>query len=280
MAAVLVARQSAIQHRRPLVYIQAIDEPQSVDPRTNTVHLLKQLLAVPSLSQTKRLPGVVLFHQGMRGRLTTTLQQPFAVQDAEFTVRGFEPDPADQYINSKIRMTSCSEMKCTRMPKAIYVQLDDCDLQFLPPGSCWLHRATGHNDTCDECLCAVQPGLFAIKPITRTWKFYFEPGRYITINRTQFPLMPLESVSLYSMQGTTADPGLYAYWAFPSQCSEAVRWLIVYVLLSRPRALDKLKSINLNKKIREIIEKGPPADLVQTSGRLFKEKNRTYARAC
>ena len=88
----------------------------------------------------------------------------------------------------------------------------------------------------------------------RTWTFYFEPGRYITINRTQFPLMPLESVSLYSMQGTTADPGLYAYWAFPSQCSEVVRWLIVYVLLSRPRALDKLKSINLDKKIRELIE--------------------------
>ena len=84
--------------------------------------------------------------------------------------------------------------------------------------------------------------------------------------------MPLESVSLYSMQGNTADPGLYAYWAFPSQCSEAVRWLIVYVLLSRPRALNKLKSINLNKKIRKIIEKGPPADLVQTFDRLFKEK--------
>ena len=131
MAAVLVARQSAIRHQRPLVYIQAIDEPRSVDPRTNTIQLLEQLLAVPSLSQTKRLPGVVLFHQGMRMRLTTTLQQPFAVQDVECTVRGFDPDPADQYINSKIRTTSCSELKCTRMPKAIYVQLDDCDCPIL-----------------------------------------------------------------------------------------------------------------------------------------------------
>ncbi len=74
------------------------------------------------------------------------------------------------------------------------------------------------------------------------------------------------------MQGTTADRGLYAYWMFPKQCSEAVRWLIVYVMLSRPRSLDTLKSINLTKKIRESIEKGPPKDLVQTFDTLFAEK--------
>ena len=108
MASALVARQSAIRNMRPLVYIQAIDEPQGVDPGTNTVNLFKEMLAVPSLSQTKRLPGVVLFHQGMRMRLTTTLQQPFAVQDAECTVVGFEPDPADHHINSKIRTTSAT----------------------------------------------------------------------------------------------------------------------------------------------------------------------------
>ena len=145
MCAVLVARQSATRHRRPLVYIQANDEPRSIDPHANTGDLFKQLLAVPSLSQIKKLPGVVLFHQGMRMRLTTTLQQPFAVQDAECTVVGFEPDPADHNINSKIRLSSYTEMKCTRMAKAIYVQLDDCDLQFLPPGSCALHRMTGHD---------------------------------------------------------------------------------------------------------------------------------------
>ena len=205
-------------------------------------------------------------------RLTTALQQPFPVQSAELSVVGFEPDLADQYINSKIRMTSCSEMKCTRMPKAIYVQLDDCDLQFLPPGSCWLHRATGHNATCDDCLCAVQPGLFAIKPITRTWRFYYEAGKYISIKRTSFPVMPLESISLYSMQGTTADPGMVAYWIFPLRCSETIQWLIVYVMLSRPRSLSQLKSVNLTTKIREIIERGPPEDLVKNFQSLFSEK--------
>ena len=283
MCAVLVARQSAIRHRRLLVYIQAIDEPRSIDPHANTGDLFKQLLAVPSLSQTKKLPGVVLFHQGMRMRLITTLQQPFAVQDAECTVVGFEPDPADHNINSKIRLSSYTEMKCTRMPKAIYVQLDDCDLQFLPPGSCALHRMTGHNATCANCLCAVPPGRFAVRPLNRSWRFYFEStrsGKYLMVNRKQFPLMPLESVSLYSLQGTTADPGLYAYWMFPKQCSEVMRWLIVYVMLSRPRSLGQLRSINLNKKIRDIIEKGPPKELVRTFDILFSEKiERTHEAA-
>ena len=131
---------------------------------------------------------------------------------------------------------------------------------------------TGHDATCELCVRAVQPGVFAVKPITRTWRFYTESGKYVTVSRTQVPLMPLEAVNLYSMQGTTADPGLYAYWTFPNRCSEAVRWLIVYVMLSRPRSLDKLKSINLTKKIREIIEQGPPKDLVQRFESLFKEK--------
>ena len=172
MAAVLVARQSAIRHRRSLVYNQAIDQPHSVDPDTSTAELFKQLLAVPSLLQTKRLPRVVLLHQAMCMRLTTTLQQPFAVQDAQLSVVGFEPDPADQHINAKIRMTSCSEMKCTRMLKATLVKQDDCHFQFLPPGPCPLHRMTGHNVMCANCLCAVQSGAFAVKPITRNWRFY------------------------------------------------------------------------------------------------------------
>ena len=97
------------------------------------------------------------------------------------------------------------------------------------------------------------------------------------VNRKQFPLMPLESVSLYSLQGTTADPGLYAYWMFPKQCSEVMRWLMVYVMLSRPRSLGQLRSINLNKKIRDIIERGPPKELVLTFDTLFAENiERTY----
>ena len=74
------------------------------------------------------------------------------------------------------------------------------------------------------------------------------------------------------MQGTTADPGMVAYWFFPQRCSNTVKWLIVYVLLSRVRSLATLTSVGLTDKVRAIIEQGPPEDLVATFHKLFDGK--------
>ena len=43
-------------------------------------------------------------------------------------------------------------------------------------------------------------------------------------------------------------------------------------MLSRPRSLGQLRSINLNKKIRDNIEKGPPKEFLSTFDTLFAEK--------
>ena len=63
-----------------------------------------------------------------------------------------------------------------------------------------------------------------------------------------------------------------AYWQTPSRATTQVRWLIVYVMLSRPRSLATLRSLGLGKHIREIIEGGPPTDLVESFEALFSEK--------
>ena len=95
------------------------------------------------------------------------------------------------------------------------------------------------------------------------------------MQRTQFPLTPAPAMPLYSMQGTTADPGMVAYWFFPQRSSPTVKWLIVYVMLSRPRSLATLISVGLTDKVRAIIEQGPPEDLVATFHKLFDEKIKT-----
>ena len=216
MASFLVARQSANTAHQTLFYVQAIDEPIGLAPNINTEDFHMELLQIPNVSQTKRLPGIVLFHQHMRMRFTTTIQQPFAVQDVECTVIGFDPDPADTSLQARLLSTSTptAEWTCKLMPKAIYVKLDECDFVFLPPGTCSIHRQLGHDETCEACVSAVQPGVFAVKPLVRTWRKYFldGSGKYVSVRRRQFPLMPLEAVALYSMQGTTADPGMVAYW--------------------------------------------------------------------
>ena len=43
-------------------------------------------------------------------------------------------------------------------------------------------------------------------------------------------------------------------------------------MLSRPKSLGQLRSINPNNKIRDIIEKGSPKELVRTFNTLFADK--------
>ena len=92
------------------------------------------------------------------------------------------------------------------------------------------------------------------------------------VQRKQFLLTPALAVPLYSMQGTTADPSMSAYWFSPQRCSPTVKWLIVYVMLSRPRSLATLTSVGVTDKVRAIIEQGPPEELVATFNKLFVGK--------
>ena len=105
----------------------------------------------------------------------------------------------------------------------------------------------------------MQRGVFAVKPTKRSWKYELPNAKdqFVKVTRKQLPIMPAQVVPLYSMQGTTADPGLVAYWCFPDFCTETVKWLVVYVMLSRPRSLDTLRSVGLGlheEKIRALIE--------------------------
>lgn len=276
MAAFMLARASAQKSRQTLFYAQAIDQALTPMQRASGRQFYEELLQIPSLSATKRLPAVALWHQGMRMKFTTTLQQPFAVQDVECTVVGFEPNDKDSDTHATLAaQLRPGEHSCELMPVAIYVQIDDCDHQFLPPPPCPAHRPTGRDDSCLNCNSAARPGIFAVTPVTRSFKYHYDPkdkSKYVNVRRKQFPLMPALAMPLYSMQGTTADPGMVAYWFFPQRCSPTVKWLIVYVILSRPRSLATLVSVGLTDKVRDIIQQGPPEELVATFHKLFDGK--------
>ena len=276
MAAFMLARASARRSGQTLFYAQAVDQPLTVIQRASREDFYAELLKIPSLSATKRLPAVLLWHVGMRMKFTTTLQQPFAVQDVECIVVGFEPDDRDYEAKAALDAPHCQgEHVCAYLPAVIYVKIDDCEHHFLPPGPCAFHRSSGHDPSCADCASAVKPGVFAVKPLPRSFRYYYDhdnKSKYINVQRKQVPLTPAPAMPLYSMQGTTADPGMIAYWFFPQRCSKTVKWLIVYVMLSRPRSLATLMSVGLTQKVRDIIEEGPPTDLVKTFHNLFDGK--------
>ena len=94
----------------------------------------------------------------------------------------------------------------------------------------------------------------------------------ISVKRTQLPLMPEPACPLYSLQGATCDPGLIAHFAMPKRADHDIKWLIVYVLLSRVRSLARLRCVGLNNQVKAIIEGGPPELLAESFENLFRVK--------
>ena len=77
MACYSRALASARRHEQTLFLCQAVDFCEQVAGlRQGGLDLYKQMLAVPSVAHTSRLPGMVLLHIGMRVRITTQILPP------------------------------------------------------------------------------------------------------------------------------------------------------------------------------------------------------------
>ena len=224
MAAFVEARESARRAQKTLYYIQAVDEPQNlrVSSATDEEQLYCSLLQVSSLTKTKSLPAFALLQIDMEVRLTTTLDQPYAVQDAtgkvvEIHFAG-DDDPAHQHRRrGAVPESVLPEILVDLLPEAVLIKLHGCEHVFLPVQPCT--ACPVYTATCSACMAkrrALQ-GVFAVEPLPRTWK-YDGPeleGRFINVKRRQLPLAPAKVLPLYSMQGMTATPGLVARWVVP-----------------------------------------------------------------
>ena len=270
MAAYLQAKASAQAAHKTLYYVQAVDRPTT---NTTNQDIYEEMLCEPNLNKSAKLPGLLLFHIGMRMKVTQNVCPPWIVQDTGVTVIDFQLNAREKCHNA----VSC-ECLLEYVPECIFVQVDDCDVEFLPRSPCDCH--SDFTEGCSECQR--HPGVFMMRPTSRSWLFESKnhPGFKRSVRRTSHPLMPYTTCSLYSLQGTTAKPGLIAHFTMPRRTGEGMKWLIVYVLLSRVPSLAQLRSIGLDDKIRAIIQKGPPTWLLDAFERLTKEKHPRTKAAC
>ena len=167
MAAYARSTISARQQQQVLLYCQAVDVSPQVLGKSFDVY--DRMLAVPSVAQTSRLPGWVLLHAGMRVRLTTQVLPPWAVQDATGTVMEIDLSPQDRARFSSQTSLACGEMCLKELPRGVYVKLDNCKREFLPPVVCPEHQKAGFCKTCASCR-AFQ-GWILVEPIARHWTF-------------------------------------------------------------------------------------------------------------
>ena len=273
MACYTRAKASARQCQQTLFFCQAADFSEQVGHRhQRDIEPYKQMLAVPSVAQTSRLPGMVLLHIGMRVRITTQVLPPWAVQDATGTVMEIDASPQDQLrVSRSGDAHPAAEMRLAELPHGVYVKLDNCDREFLPPLVCQEYQQAGF---CKHCAaCRAFEGWVLIEPMTRAWTFTDkDSGATLNVKRSQLPLMPADACPLYSLQGATCDPGLIAHFTMPKRADEDIKWLIIYVLLSRVRSLSNLRSVGLTRKIRKIMEGGPPTMIAENFETLFRTK--------
>ena len=137
MATSVEARESARIAQKTLFYIQAVDLPVNLGAAsdTDTQKLYHAFLRVSSLTKTKRLPAFSLLHVGMEVRLTTTLEMPYAVQDATATVLEIHfANNEDQVVQRRstgaVLESLPPEILLASLPVAILVKLHDCEHVF------------------------------------------------------------------------------------------------------------------------------------------------------
>ena len=231
------------------------------------------MLHEPSLSKTKRLPAFAMFHLHMRIRITANILPPWVTQDCTGVVVGISLNPAEprtQQYNEPFVLLQF-------LPLALYVKINGCEVEFLPPKPCQEHSMSGASTHCENCV--FHKGVVRLKPHNASWAMDFGNSK-MQVSRTQLPVQPEKATPLYSLQGSTTDPGMLANFAMPARAGDDVKFLIVYVTLSRVRSLANLRTIGLDNKIRSIIEKGPPETIVGTFERMFRDKiNQTQQEA-
>ena len=290
MAQVIRSVHSARLAKVPLYIWQAEDHltnrPFNVSLRDASLYVLHHA----NMNDTGRLPGLGMVHVGMAVRITTT--QEASIVPVDFTgvvvdvvLNENDRHSASEHFRSASEHTS-SLIRLQNLPEAIIVKLDKCDTDLLPLSACALHEATGASSACAACYPL--RGHYAVKPrmseaFTVDITVPKEVGgvkTWVTVNlkakRRQLAMTILNASTLHTLQGATCEPGLIFHWCFPRRLSMEMRWLAVYVALSRVPSLKQLRSIGLTAKtatpIRQIIEQGPPTGIVNRFAQLFEAK--------
>ena len=286
---------SAAQGKNTLFVIQAADEYVSaLDRKCATVDLsdsgMRQkishmMLKHPNMNETGRLPGFCLFHIGMKMRLTQTTETGIAVTDSTGTVLGIEFDEREpQHHKNAATLPTCPLVVLRYMPTAIYFKLDVVEGVEAPEGQliahkiCPLHEVSGFDAQCPQCFSC--DNVVAVTPYTsiRPWCLDVKLGEShearVKVRRTQFPLTCVKASTLHVLQGSTCDPGLIFHWKFPRRLDRDLVWLAAYVAISRVRKLEKIRSIGISKKIRHMIEAGPPDTIPATFAKYFAAKEK------
>ena len=181
MASAIRSKLSARTAKAVLFIAQAEDEIVNrwTELRRDEVRrsVGEQLLRHPTMNTTGRLPGFGVFHIGMLVRLIQSVEPPEGVVDATGGCVGIDFHPLEPQSHRRCSFPGhgaaepvASVVVLRHQPLCVYLTLDGCDTEFLPPKPCSEHVVCGADRTC--AACSSYPGVLAVKPCTnrQPWK--------------------------------------------------------------------------------------------------------------
>jgi len=193
----------------------------------------------------------------MRVRFTQTVEKGSITVDQTGTVIGLdfhEHEPVEH--KEATERLDAPVVLLRYFPCCVYVKLDRSDsdterLRFLDDEPCARHRTDGIPNSCNECRNFAV--VVAIEPLTHRCPWSIEVKALevtVKVKRVQLPFVCAAASTEHVLQGTTCVPGLVFHWHFPRRMSSELRWLSIYVALSRVRTLDGFISVGLTDKMR------------------------------
>ena len=249
--------RSAKVHSETLFMFAARDYIMNVDNRDLTA-VRDKLLPTPNMNTTGRLPAVLLVHLKMKVCVTVSDERLAAHAPVDTTgiVQHIELHPVDR--TRWLQQTADAIFVLHHAP-TILIKIDE-----------------------DDTDTGLGPGIVAVEAVT-CQPFMIELeledqscSRAVLMKvkaaREQVPLTIATASTLYTIQGTTARPGLIYHFRTPRRLSPVMKWIATYMALSRVQSLKQLRSIGLTTTIRDIIDNGPPEGFLTRFLNIFGEK--------
>jgi hypothetical protein len=280
------ARRDAVRLGVPCVFLQAIDECNTIDGL-----IARRLLNVPNLHNTGHIHGVLPAHVGMEVRFTMKLNSEYGlVQEQRATIVAFLFHAEDQVAyKSCLRRGELFRPKFC--PHGIWLRVHDFEQSPI-----WQEARPflGHTRTLPEQegqldghvrewishqADLLAQSLLLYRPVQQ--EFTWRSSETHTVRRIGFPLTHGRYLTSTSAQGQTLRCGTVIDCAraqshgFLGLCDDQW-WLHLYVMFSRVTCMRNM--LLLRPPPREFLERGPPPSLLAALQR-FEEQGRTTTEA-
>ena len=234
-----------------LYMVAAADAVRDADSALFTDAAREEMLRRVSPRFTQHLPSHLPLYVGMRLLLYSKACVRFGLMNGcECELAGIvtaddEELPKEALAGEYICLKYMPASLLLRVPKAPWI-LPTRELPSIPSG-------------------VSRRGLFQLQPTTKYLRYLVEKNTYISVRRTQFPVLPADTRIVYAAQGETFD-AVVADMERPPRMDKATHWLACYVMLSRARDVQGL--LVLRPAAYDDISAAPPSFLAAEMDRL------------